>query len=669
MEMDWRRELTAAVRKAKIDVVGQDDIKNEAQAKVAIAVLKLYGDSAAGFIYFEPCTARKTYRPPDVLICHPNLGLLLIEVKGFFPTVIQKIEAGNLFVRLEGYNRPINPFRQAEDALFSIEDEIKRIVRERRKMPLCNFMVAFPNIAESDFSQKGWDKALPNDQILYKEQIESVSRLDKRVSKLIKDSLKESGKDKPLDAEQTKIIRKIFGDSAVINEGRTIRTSVPEKCLGSQIDEFASLEKYLSEEQIELSRLKVEGYPRLIRGVAGSGKTIVLANMVARLVNRNVIQPEDLFAGKATLPNIAVICFNRSLVQFIKRKIRDSYQQQTQESLPDCVTVTHFNGLMEELSQQGLWKYIRIKDVDSQAGRTANYREQLNNFKRENPDWFASIQYDAIFVDEGQDLDTEDYQLLLELARPDPNTREKTLVIFYDDAQNLYGKTRPNWKQMGIDVGRGDRARVMKECFRNTKEIVELAFNVLLGSQAPAEVKAKTRLFADVNYLKQWRLVEEYGDRFMVKFADRTYQKPSVQRFDSRDSEKAWVAKEITRLVVEEQVRPDDILILFNSAKDYDNITELIKTNSIKGYIRPFADSPDKDNYIFREDYLTISTTRGAKGYDAFIVFLIGSDEFGQDTVGRASFYVGATRAKLLLYVTGLDKPGTLIMEAAELCS
>ena len=667
MESDWRQQLTAAIRKAKITVVGQDDIKNEAQARVAIAMLRLYGDSAAGFIYFEPCTARSTYNPPDVLVCHPAVGLLVVEVKGFFLSAIQKVEAGSLFIRLEGYNRPINAFRQAEDTMFEIEDEIKRIVRKRRELPLCNFMVALPNIDESEMGLKGWDKAIPNDKVLYKDQIESITRLEKRVSTLIKESLVESHKDTPITADQVKVVKRVFGDSAVINENRPVRTGLPEKSLGSMIDELAVLEKHLSEEQIELSRLNVEGYPRLIRGVAGSGKTVILANMVARLINRKVSQPDDMFQGPSSPPRIAVLCFNRALVQFIKRKIKDSYYQQTQGSLPDCVTVTHFNGLMKELSDKGIWDYVPIDEMEDQAARSVKYGQQLEQFRKENPDWYQSILYDAIFIDEGQDLNVEDYQLLLGLVKPNPTTGEKTIIIFYDDAQNLYGRPRPNWKQIGIDVGRGDRARVMKECFRNTKEIIELAFNVLLGSQAPQEIKVKTRTFADLNYLKQWGLVEEYGDKFMVKFAERTFKKPEILKFSSRDAEKEWVSKEIVRLVVQENVRPEDILVLFNSGKAFDGLAEQIRTNSIKGYIKPFGENPEKDQYLFRDDYLTLSTTRGAKGYDAHIVFLIGADQFTIDTTGRASFYVGATRAKTLLYISGLDRAGTLLAEAGDL--
>jgi superfamily I DNA/RNA helicase len=77
----------------------------------------------------------------------------------------------------------------------------------------------------------------------------------------------------------------------------------------------------------------------------------------------------------------------------------------------------------------------------------------------------------------------------------------------------------------------------------------------------------------------------------------------------------------------------------------------------VRDFLRPFGKSGDRDNYIFRERCLTMSTVHGAKGYDAYIVFLAGVDLFKEDQVGRASFYVGATRAKLTLYITGLQCP------------
>jgi superfamily I DNA and RNA helicase len=72
---------------------------------------------------------------------------------------------------------------------------------------------------------------------------------------------------------------------------------------------------------------------------------------------------------------------------------------------------------------------------------------------------------------------------------------------------------------------------------------------------------------------------------------------------------------------------------------------------------------------LFKENHLTIATTKGAKGYDAYFVFLAGCDVFSADSAGRASFYVGATRSKLCLSVTGIEKTDTLMMENIKLAN
>ncbi|MGH9425516.1 MAG: ATP-binding domain-containing protein, partial [Terriglobia bacterium] len=85
-------------------------------------------------------------------------------------------------------------------------------------------------------------------------------------------------------------------------------------------------------------------------------------------------------------------------------------------------------------------------------------------------------------------------------------------------------------------------------------------------------------------------------------------------------------------------------------------------------FIRPFGENDDdKDQYILQPGKMTISTVSGAKGYDAPIVFIVGADQFGTDTEGRAGFYVAATRATLLLQVSGVEGRNSLLEEAAEI--
>ncbi|TVR19503.1 MAG: DUF2075 domain-containing protein [Anaerolineaceae bacterium] len=665
-------QLYQAIHDAKIEIVGYEDIGNEAHAAVVGAIIKAFGNSSAGFIYIEPSQLNGSSRPPDILLCHPEVGVLVIEVKAYSIDFIQGSQAGSLLVRLNGVNRQINPIQQVTAAMFDIKHEVERRLAQTGQniSPLFNAMVAFPNIAESDWVSYGYDQALPGGQMLFGDQFETPKRLKQRIMHLIHGTLKRSGKKSALLPEHMTILKETFGDTAVINERRPPRQNVSAGKLGGYLDDMLAMEKHLSREQQTLSRIEVGGHPRLVRGVAGSGKTVVLANMVARYVKRARQRTQKMFDEESNEVRVAVICFNRALVSFIGQKIGAAYQQQTMTELPEgAVRVTHLNGLMYTMKEDGLVDYIRVTSSQPVEERATAYREQIAKRTAEDPNGVASVQFDAIFVDEGQDLVAEEYLLLLDLIRPDERTGEKALVIFYDDAQNLYARPRPNWSQLGIDVQRGDRSRVMKECFRNPREVIELAFNVLLGVQSPDDVQVRNRTYADVNYLKQNKLIEELGDHFRIRFAERSARKPFVKSFATREDEIAWIAKEVKRLIHDEQVRPEDMLILFESEREFRTLQDAILTavgqDNLAGFIMPHGRRKDRDSYIFCPDHITISTTRGAKGYDAQVVFLIGVDTFDLDEANRSSFYVGATRTKLALYVTGVTQEHhTLLQEA-----
>jgi hypothetical protein len=162
----WRQNLYATIRSAEFKVSAQEDIKNEAQAHLAVAVSLVYGDSATGYVYIEPCTARSTKRPPDMLLCQPDVDLLVFEVRGHEFKLVQSMEASTLFVREGAWNRLTNLLHQAEESMSDVEDAIKRVIRERHNLPLFSFVMAIPNIPEPDWSAHGFNQCLLGRQLL-----------------------------------------------------------------------------------------------------------------------------------------------------------------------------------------------------------------------------------------------------------------------------------------------------------------------------------------------------------------------------------------------------------------------------------------------------------------------------------------------------------------------
>jgi len=664
-------KLSSARRGASIhEIIDMELIKNDAEAFLLTALLKAYGAST-GFLYYSPGRARSNERPPDAVLCTPEVGLLVIDAKNHSIDGVENVEAGCVFLRYQGRIEPKNVIQQVESQMFEIRSDALKLIRNERLLPLTNSMVAFPNIRESEWVARGYDKKHPMVCLLFKEHMESPSRLKQRIEQLVKDTLKNTNKTSPLNIEQADVIYRVFGKSPTINDNRPIRASVSEETMGGYIDEIVALDKYLSREQEELSRMAFDDSPRVVRGVAGSGKSVVLANIVSRYLHRRLHSLEIPLFPEGEI-SIAVTCYNRALVDFLRQKIRLSYREQTlDENIPSSVLrVSHLNGLMYMMKSELRWdlNYIPKKEM-IQMGTQAwanNYREQIKEFAHKYPEHYRSTCFDAIFIDEGQDFEPEEYRLILDLVRPNEISGEKPVLIFYDDAQNVYGRNRPVWSDVGLNL-LGERSSVMMECFRNTRQIVEFAFNVLLGSQSSPEQRVRTRTYADINYLKQRGVIEETGDHVRVRFAEREYKRPDVKGFVERYLEIAWLADEIGKLIQVEAVRPEDILVVFYQQHlfPWDALKEKIseKIPNLE-FVFPSGEGGDKDNYIFQKGKLTISNVYGAKGYDAPIVFLVGADKFTLDKEGRAAFYVGATRAKLHLYVSGLTSGSSLLNEA-----
>lgn len=211
----------------------------------------------------------------------------------------------------------------------------------------------------------------------------------------------------------------------------------------------------------------------------------------------------------------------------------------------------------------------------------------------------------------------------------------------------------------------------MRQCFRNSRQTVELAFNVLLGTQAPPDLRVHTRQYADIAYLREHNLITEEPDCVRVHFAKRDDVTPLVQTFALRHEEWNWVVDQLVHLIGEEAVRPEDILLVTPkpSAPELDvaYFDKQVRTRLPQVLLYYAASQDHKDQPLFAPAQLTLSTVFGAKGYDAPVVFVVGADLFPYTKEGRAAFYVAATRAKLSLYVSGVWRDRSLLGEAAAM--
>jgi len=91
---------------------------------------------------------------------------------------------------------------------------------------------------------------------------------------------------------------------------------------------------------VRLSEANWDDGPRLVRGVAGSGKTIVLAANCARRLVRSLRygQQKNLFKQKAVANDrsarILAVCYIQTLAPFLRGKIDAAFQQRTGRKVP-----------------------------------------------------------------------------------------------------------------------------------------------------------------------------------------------------------------------------------------------------------------------------------------------------------------------------------------------
>ena len=233
----------------------------------------------------------------------------------------------------------------------------------------------------------------------------------------------------PLSEHQVKILRSIIH---------------PEIVIGPNKEDITDL-SVLDLKQENNARKIGEGH-RIIYGVAGSGKTVLLIARAKWLHERD---PDS---------KILLLCYNVVLSVYLKHILKD-YPR---------INVFHFDGWLKHNG-------IPARKYDPLTGNveddTSIGNRLLEHLKTHAGD---SRKYDAILVDEAQDFAPEWFSCVLE-ALNDP--LDGDLLIVCDGNQGIYRINNLSWKSLGIRAqGRTiHQAFDLDRNYRNTREILRLA--------------------------------------------------------------------------------------------------------------------------------------------------------------------------------------------------
>ncbi|NJK64665.1 MAG: AAA family ATPase, partial [Synechococcaceae cyanobacterium SM2_3_1] len=215
----------------------------------------------------------------------------------------------------------------------------------------------------------------------------------------------------PLREEQIAVLRAAIHPEVVISQAMAPQK---EKPVANAVDL-----KVLDLRQENNARRIGDGH-RIIFGVAGSGKTVLL------------IAKARLFATQQPESNLLMLCYNVSLASFLKQALRDCPK----------VKVYHFDGWAKEN------RIVRREIAPHQLEDNESLGTRLLA-KLESGQALHSRYFDLVMVDEAQDFELNWFSCVL-AAMQDPNDGD--LIIVGDGSQSLYGNRKVSWKSIGIQA-------------------------------------------------------------------------------------------------------------------------------------------------------------------------------------------------------------------------
>ncbi|MEG3911503.1 ATP-binding domain-containing protein [Microcoleus sp. w2-18bC1] len=431
-------------------------------------------------------------------------------------------------------------------------------------------------------------------------------------------------------------------------------------------ESIANLDRNQSAAVIET----VEGVQR-IRGLAGSGKTIVLALKTAYLHAKH---PDW---------NIAVTFNTRSLKGQFKQLINAfTFEHKSEEPDWEKVKIIHawgspsIEGIYYEFCKR---HNIEYRDLNS-AKTMAKYGQEFDRVCEEALNKIKNYQryYDAILIDEAQDFSKHFLRLCYEILKA-----PKRMVYAYDELQNLnkktmespeviFGKDAHGKPLVQLQNKRGEPKQdiILEKCYRNSRPILTSAHALGFGiyrNEGLIQMFENAGLWRDIGYEVEAGSLE---DGKFVKLSRTNNTSPKfleshspiedlirLKSFDSNKTQIEWLINEIEKNLKEDELKGDDIMVIHSNPlttrEAVGDARALLFEKGINSNLAGVTTSPDD---FFREETITFTSINRAKGNEAAMIYVINAQECfsGYELARKRNIlFTAMTRSKAWLRVLG----------------
>ena len=615
-------------------------IGNRAEERIYDLLAKSLDDEWQ--VWHEPEIQRtededKPFRP-DFILLHRNHGLFVLEVKGW---VVDRIKDERSARKKKG-SKPVTellydfqkgkkwvdaPFDQLGKYKSGLRRQLTRHssslgLSAKKINTLFDGAVAFTNISRSDvvlpldgtiadrLSSKLASVLLkPGQRAFYKSEIKTWEECRESVAR----DLSASNGSLALSPDMIDTVRGVIHPEIRLPTSPSPR-GVDQATTGPV--EPGAL-RVLSQAQEYAARYEIGSGHRILFGVAGSGKTMIL---IARARWQAMLNP---------VRKILVLCFNRALSLYIAKVLEDY----------DNIDVMTFHAWVRE--RLGFMLDFEDKQYDSKL---------LDHLRERGAD-----KYHSILIDECQDWHFDWFKAIL-YAAEDPLNGD--FLIVGDGSQSIYRKHGNfSWEDCGISPQkwRGTDSEVsinFERNYRNTPQIIALASSFACSGAAHRDNSGTGILSLLPNPKECFR-----SDGL----------KPKLRQFSDRTQEMEYVATCIRRLINSvANLEPCDFAVVypghFGVSKAVEHFSVLLEQLTKMSIQHDLVQGGTERNQerLLEGNTVKILNIKQMKGLEQKVCFVVGVDEYWNDE--EELLYVAMTRATDWLYLTWSGKEHTPII-------
>lgn len=492
------------------------------------------------------------------------------------------------------------------------------------------------------------------------------------------------------------VVSKLEGTSTFKKKHR-YQTIFAPKTKGDLLIKSKEIIFLLDKEQRQIAK-QIPNGPQRVRGLAGTGKTVVLA-IKAAILHAQFPDKKILFTF-----------YTRSMYNQIINLIETFFQEEGSTEVPNWKNL-HVRHSWGSAEQTGVYREIcnaaTVPFVTLSEATRQNYSDPFsyacNNVYSQIIEGNARLpkdyKYDLVLIDEAQDLPTEFFKLIYEIT-----TDQKRIVWAYDEFQTLSERKMPGPTELfgtyedgspkvrldGEDYpGKIKKDFVLHNSYRNPKIILMVAHALGMGIYKDNAMvrKISKEEWVDYGYeilrwdetvgkaairrddLHSMNKLESFYSQFQLGDCRDLFK---INKYDDNNEQIEKLAELIRIDITDHGMKPHDIIVIdLDTRNQKNNLLKLQRALSkvdIDSVLPGIIESPST---FLPVNKVTLTTVRRAKGNEAASIYIINSqiafdgkgyNELITTLIMRNTLFTAITRAQGWCNVIGFG-PG---MDALE---